>query len=134
MSSRKSILILLSLVLLIAVSGLAQNPGPPPLTDEQTLLQTMHSIRSEALYDYVKELTSEKYGGRLTGTAEFNAAADWVISLLKKWGVQPGGDNGTYLQTFPNPYTLVFKGGECVLHIPVRDAKGDIMYLHFTME
>jgi hypothetical protein len=126
MSSRKSILILLSLVLLIAVSGLAQNPGPPPLTDEQTLLQTMHSIRSEALYDYVKELTSEKYGGRLTGTAEFNAAADWVISLLKKWGVQPGGDNGTYLQTFPNPYTLVFKGGECVLHIPVRDAKGDI--------
>ena len=126
MSSRKSIPVLFSLVLLIAVSGLAQNPGQPPLTDEQTLLQTMHSIRSEALYDYVKELTSEKYGGRLTGTAEFDAAVDWVISLLKSWGVQPGGDNGTYLQKFPNPYTLVFKGGECVLHLPVRDAKGDI--------
>ena len=31
--------------------------------------------------------------------------------LLKSWGVQPGGDNGTFYQSFPNPYTIVSKGG-----------------------
>ncbi|MBN1940234.1 MAG: M20/M25/M40 family metallo-hydrolase [Candidatus Aminicenantes bacterium] len=81
----------------------------------------MHLIRSETLYGYVEELTSEKFGGRLTGTPEFEASAEWVISHLKKWGVQPGGDNGTYRQKFPNPYTLVFPGGECSLHLPVKD-------------
>ncbi|MHB8054449.1 MAG: PA domain-containing protein, partial [Candidatus Aminicenantales bacterium] len=125
MSSRKFFPVFLSLVLLVAVSGSAQYPSQPPLTDEQKLLSAMHSIRSETLYNYVKELTSERFGGRLTGTAEYNACADWVISLLKGWGVQPGGDNGTYLQVFPNPYTLVFKGGECVLHVPVKIGKGE---------
>ena len=95
--------------------------APPPLTDEQKLCAAMHLIESQTLYDYVKELTSEKFGGRLTGTPEFNASAEWVISLLKKWGVQPAGDKGTYLQAFPNPYTLVFKGGLLTMNIPVKD-------------
>ena len=121
MSRSKTIPILLSFVLLLSASISAQMPNRPPLTEEQKLLEAMHSIRSETLYNYVKELTSEKFGGRLTGTAEFDACAEWVISLLKKWGVAPGGDNGTYLQKFPNPYTLVFPGGMCVLNVPVKD-------------
>ena len=92
-----------------------------PLTDEQKLLEAMHLISSEPLFDYVKELCSEKYAGRLTGTPEFDACAAWVASLLKSWGVQPAGDRGTYLQAFPNPYSLVFKGGLLTMDIPVKD-------------
>ena len=92
-----------------------------PQTDEQKLLTAMHLIESQTLYDYVKEMVSEKYGGRLTGTPEYNACAEWVISLLKNWGVQPAGDKGTYLQAYPNPYTLVFKGGLLTMTIPVKD-------------
>ena len=119
----KNLLVLPILASILAASAAAQYPGAAaaPLTDEQKLLAAMHSIRSETLSEYVKELTSEKYGGRLTGTAEYDACADWVISLLKKWGVAPGGDDGTYFQKFPNPYTLVFPGGACVLHLPVKD-------------
>jgi hypothetical protein len=106
---------------LMAAPQAQRGQAAAPLTDEQKLLAAMHLISSETLYDYVKELTSEKYGGRLTGTAEFNASADWVISLLKTWGVQPAGDKGTYLQAFPNPYTLVFKGGLLTMNIPVKD-------------
>ncbi|MGD0782645.1 MAG: PA domain-containing protein, partial [Candidatus Aminicenantales bacterium] len=97
-----------------------QRPATPP-TDEQKLLEAMHLISSETLFGYVKELCSEKYGGRLTGTPEFNACASWISSLLKSWGVQPAGDRGTYLQAFPNPYSLVFKGGLLTMNIPVND-------------
>jgi len=79
-------------------------------TDEQRLLQVMHSISSHKLFDYVKELASEKYAGRLTGTEEYNEAARWVSSFFEKWGIAPAGDNNTYFQAFPIAYTLVFKG------------------------
>ena len=55
------------------------------LTDEQKLLQVMHSIHSQTLYDYVAELASDKYWGRLTGTEGYNQSAEWVISFFKKW-------------------------------------------------
>jgi hypothetical protein len=90
----------------------------PPASEELKLLRTMHTIASQPLYDYVREMTSERYGGRLTGTEEFNLCAQWVAGLFQKWGLQPAGDKGSYLQAFPNPYTLVFPGGALVLNIP----------------
>jgi len=87
--------------------------------EEAKLLKAFHQISSQPLYDWVKELSSEKYQGRLTGTDGFNQAASWVISLLSSWGVQPAGDQGTFLQAFPNPYTLVLDRGEVSLHLPV---------------
>jgi hypothetical protein len=85
------------------------------LTVEQQLLLTAHSISSNKLYDYVAELTSEKYAGRLTGTAEYNACAEWVVRKFEQFGLQGGGDNGSFYQTFANPYTLVFPGCELSL-------------------
>jgi hypothetical protein len=91
-----------------------------PLNDEEKLMEAMHSISSHTLMDYVTELCSEKYGGRLTGTPGYDAAAQWVAGLLEKWNLQPAGDNGTYFQDFPNPYTLVFPGAKVILHIPYQ--------------
>lgn len=93
-------------------------PAPAPPTDEARLLAAMHLIQSQPLYNYVAELVSEKYGGRLTGTKEYEACVAWVESLLKGWGIEPGGDNGTYRQLFPNPYTVVLPGGVCEMTIP----------------
>jgi hypothetical protein len=113
---------LLGLLLIGSLSLSAQPQArPPQASDEQKILDTMHSITSFKLFDYEKELCSEKYSGRLTGTAEFNTCADWVISLLKKWGVAPAGDKGTYLQAFPDPYTLVFPGGMLSLNLTVNN-------------
>jgi len=122
---KRNVVLALVICLLAPLSVLGQSrPNPVPVSDEQKILEAMHSISSQTLYDDVKELVSEKYGGRLTGTPEYKACADWVISLLKKWGVQPAGNQGTYLQSYPNPYTLVFKGGALTLNIPV--AQGTI--------
>jgi hypothetical protein len=116
-------IIAIAVGLFIVSAAYAQPQGrqQPPLTEEQKLLEAMHLIQSQTLYDYVKELVSEKYGGRLTGTTDYDACVEWVVSLLKKWGLQPAGENGTYLQTYPNPYTLVFKGGSLTMDIPVKD-------------
>jgi len=70
----------------------------------------------------MKEMTSEKYAGRLTGTEEYNTCAEWVASLLETWGIAPAGNNGTYLQAFPNSYTLVFEGCEVYLHLSYKDS------------
>jgi len=110
------------IVCFLSLSALYAQPQRrrPELSDEQKILNVMHSISSHTLFDYIKELTSEKYDGRLTGTSGYNASAEWAIGLFKKWGIMPAGDKGTYLQAYPNPYTLVFQGGELSLNIPVK--------------
>jgi hypothetical protein len=98
----------------------AQNRRAP--TDEELFLGALHGIESQKLMGYVEELCLEKYAGRLCGTEEYKLCAEWVISLLKEWGVGPGGDNGTDYQNFPNPYTLVLPGCEVSLDMKVNDA------------
>jgi len=109
MKLKKILSISLMIFILGVFSPVTAQQARPQLTDQQKVLQVMHSISSHMLFDYVKELASDKYWGRLTGTQGFNDSSQWVITHLKKWGLKPGGDNGTFLQAFPNPYTLVFK-------------------------
>ncbi|MEE8604294.1 MAG: M28 family peptidase [Candidatus Aminicenantaceae bacterium] len=81
--------------------------------EEKTQMdKLLDSISGEKLLGYVKKLSSKTYTGRLTGTPEFKACANWVSSLFEEWGLTPRGDNDTFLQTYPNPYTIVFVGGE----------------------
>ncbi len=96
--------------------------------DDEALVQAMHSISSHVLLDYVKKLASEKFAGRLTGTEEYKASAEWVSSLFHKWAISPGGDNGSYLQAFPSPYTIVFEGGELSSRQPGRRARKRYRY------
>ena len=91
----------------------AQLPKPPadPLSEDH-LLAVMHHISSHTLLGYVEEMAAPKYQGRLTGTPGYDAVAEWATGLLRSWKIKPAGDSGTYLQRFPNPYTLVLPGAE----------------------
>ena len=80
-------------------------------------------ITGQVMMDYVRELCSEKYAGRLTGTKGYDGSAAWLAGKLAQWGLRPGGDNGTYFQDFPNPYTLVLPGAELVLHPPQKEGQ-----------
>jgi hypothetical protein len=91
--------------------------------EEAKILEAFHAISSHPLLEYVQELTSAKYAGRLTGTPEYDASAAWVAALMESWGVRPAGDNGTWFQEFPNPYTLVLPDGEVSLHVPQKGSK-----------
>lgn len=118
MKSKKLYLLFLAFALICVSIVFSTQRQPTEATDEEKILQTLHSISSHILFAYVDELASEKYAGRLTGTEEYNAAAKWVASHFKKWGIAPAGDEDSYFQAFPNPYTLVFKDCEVYLHLP----------------
>jgi hypothetical protein len=90
-------------------------------TADEMILDAMHGISSHKIMSNITELCSEKYGGRLTGTPAYDASAQWIASLLSKWNISPGGDNNTYFQKFPNPYTLVLDSGSIELHIPYKN-------------
>ncbi|HHF52648.1 MAG TPA: M28 family peptidase [Candidatus Aminicenantes bacterium] len=127
----KKIFVSVLCVFLLSASFLSAQRQRMELTQEQKLLQVMHSIHSQTLFDYVKELSSDKYWGRLTGTDGYNQSAQWVISHFKKWGLLPAGDENTYLQAFPNPYTLVFKDCYVSMNIPVD---GETVQKYYTYE
>jgi hypothetical protein len=74
---------------------------------EETLLNAMHSITSQEMTDYVIEQCDDKYQGRLTGTPEYQACAEWLAGEFSEWGVSPGGKDGSWFQWFDIPYTLV---------------------------
>jgi hypothetical protein len=116
----KSRWIFILFFLFVNTALFTQAEKSPTPSKEEMLLDAMHSISSHSLFDYIKEMCSEKYTGRLTGTEGYNKSADWVSKFMNKWGVKPGGDNDTYFQDFPNPYTLVFEGSKAILHIPYK--------------
>lgn len=89
--------------------------------DEETRLQYFHSISSEEIAGWMAEICSPEYNGRLAGTPEYIAAAEWVAGMLGEWGVRPAGDGGTWFQWFDQPYTVVRDIGSLQLHIPQKD-------------
>jgi hypothetical protein len=131
MKANRLRVLILSLILILASAvassrAAAQDQKSQP-SDERMMLDAMHGISSQALLGYVQELVSEKFGGRLTGTKEFNDCSEWVAGLFKAWGVKPAGEDGTYFQLFPDPYTIVFPGGEVDLVIPQAKSKDVIV-------
>ncbi len=132
--SRRSVLsVVFTFALTVAgLTAQAARQSAARQTDEARILEAMHLIQSQPLFNYVAELVSEKYGGRLTGTKEYEACVAWVESLLEGWGIEPGGENGTYRQLFPNPYTTVFPGGVCEMLVPA--GKGGVVRKSYKYE
>lgn len=88
---------------------------------EAKLLKQLHAIKSEEMMTWLEKLCSPEFNGRLTGTPEFMASAEWVAGKLKEWEIKPGGDNGSYFQWMNNPYTVINDIGSLSLNIPVSD-------------
>jgi len=93
---------------------------------EAKLLSRFHTITSEEMMTWMEKLCSPEFQGRLSGTPEFIAGAEWVAGMLKEWGIKPGGDNGTYFQWFDAPYTVVNDIGTLSLKITQTDGSSII--------
>lgn len=81
----------------------------------KAMISAFHSISSNDMLQDAAELTSAKYGGRLSGSPGYMLAAKWVAGELKKAGVRPGLGDSTYLQYFPNDYSEVLSPGSLIL-------------------
>jgi hypothetical protein len=99
-----------SLVLLCTLSLLSYSQD-----QEKAILTTFHTISSNDLLNDAAELSSAKYGGRLSGSPGYLAAAGWVAGQLRQAGVKPALSDSTYLQYFQNAYSEVFSPGTVTL-------------------
>jgi hypothetical protein len=88
---------------------------------EAKILKQFHTISSEEMMTWIEKLCSPEFNGRLTGTPEFQASAQWVADKLKEWGVKPAGDIGSYFQWFNHPYTVINDIGSLTLSSPQSD-------------
>ncbi len=100
--------LLLPVLFLLALDVYAQD-------SDKGILNTFHSISSNDMLRDVAELTSAKYGGRLSGSPGYLHAAQWVADELKRAGVKSGVNDGSYLQYFPNAYSIVHNPGTVTL-------------------
>lgn len=89
--------------------------------NESPQIRGMKSISSHELLGYVNELASDKYGGRLTGTAGYDSSASWLIRHFKDWGIKGKSPSGGYLQHFDIPYTRVYPGCKVTMNLPQGD-------------
>jgi hypothetical protein len=61
---------------------------------------TATAIDQQRFLDHIKVLSSDELQGRGNGTPGLDRAADYIGSTFRASGLQPGGDAGSYFQTF----------------------------------
>lgn len=110
----KKIFILLAFII-SAFPAFSQNEH------ELRLLKYFHTIQSEEMMNWIEKLCCPEFNGRLTGTPEFLASAEWVGGKLREWGIKPAGDNNTYFQKFDFPFTVINDPGKLILNLEQPD-------------
>jgi hypothetical protein len=67
-------------------------------TLEKPVAQALRTVKPKALKAHVKYLADDRLRGRMPGTEGYQLAVDYVTGQLRGMGVEPAGENGTYLQ------------------------------------
>src|SRR5690349_15070574 len=81
-----------------SISALAQNPSTKGST--KMTLPAIAAIRPSELEADLFAMTDNKFRGREAGTADELRAAAWLADKARAAGLQPAGDDSTYLQFF----------------------------------
>ncbi|WP_299823961.1 M28 family peptidase [uncultured Pontibacter sp.] len=87
--------LILGLCLLAAVH---QAPAQGLKVDKK-VDKSLKKVEPEAIKKHIWFLADDKLLGRKPGTPGYQTAVDYITDNYKKLGVQPAGENGTYLQT-----------------------------------
>lgn len=95
--------------LFFTLGGIAQNT----VSTEKTTAITTYDFSKENLLKHIKELSSDAYEGRETGTAGGIKAKNYIIATFEKLGVKPLGN--MFVQPFPMPEHKKIKKGVNVI-------------------
>lgn len=91
-------------------------PLPPPAQ------KALEGITSSAFEGHVRFLADDRLEGRAAGTRGYDLAAAWVASHFRKLGLEPAGDDGSYLQQIEFiQSTAIPEETSFVLHRPAGD-------------
>src|SRR3989441_5388399 len=65
-----------------------------------TAATVVPDLSASRYLSHVTYLARDEMKGRGNGSPELDQAADYIASQFRTWGLKPGGENGTYFQTF----------------------------------
>jgi len=97
-----SVLVVLTLCLSSSAFSVAY-AGKPQDTNSE-LIQIADMIDGTQALDHVEILAGGTYDGRLAGTSDCDEAAEYIADRFGDYGLEPFGDDGTYLETFSITY------------------------------
>ncbi len=84
-----------------AMAGAADAPAKPLPADPAKALADLPPVFSRTtMTETIATLTAPAMEGRGVGTKGLSDAAAFIAARFKSYGLLPGGDRGTYLQTF----------------------------------
>jgi Zn-dependent M28 family amino/carboxypeptidase len=58
----------------------------------------LNTVQPDSIKAHIAYLADDKLKGRAPGTEGYQMAIDYVVSHFKQFGLEPAGENGTYLQ------------------------------------
>ncbi len=91
--TRLGVLTVLSLML----AGCAAMGGPTPPTPEEAAM----TITADEVAAHMAYLASDAMRGRDTPSPELEEAATYLAARFDSMGLEPGGDEGTFIQRYP---------------------------------
>jgi len=68
------------------------------LKPDKEVVKAIKAVKPEAIQSHIQYLADDRLQGRLPGTEGYQLAVDYVVKQYQAMGVQPAGENGTYLQ------------------------------------
>ena len=93
-----------------------------PLTVPKPVKQALDQVQPDAIKAHIAYLADDRLRGRQPGTPGYQMAVDYVTGQLKTLGVQPAGENGTYLQKVRLRRAFLKPGAT----FTARDAQGTV--------
>lgn len=99
------------ITILVACFAFAMAPvlRAEPRGDDAGLLK---AVTLDTLSTHLKTLAADDMEGRAAGGKGGHKAGDYIIEQFRKMGLEPGGDNGTYVQSFELARTEVADSGK----------------------
>ena len=100
-------LLILSTVAISACSGGPGAPGTPPSPIsgggdyENATVRAAATILPENIRRHITFLASDELAGRDTPSAGIETAAAYLVEFLEEAGLEPAGEDGTFIQRFP---------------------------------
>jgi hypothetical protein len=90
---KRFLFLALSCGLMLQESAYAQS-----LALDKPIEKSLKKVKPNDIKAHIKYLADDRLMGRKPGTEGYQMAVDYVVEHYQKSGIEPGGENGTYLQ------------------------------------
>ncbi|MCH7892393.1 MAG: hypothetical protein IH921_12905, partial [Gemmatimonadetes bacterium] len=113
-------ILVLSTVGFSACSGGSGAPGPAPspvsggFDYERATERAAATILADDIRRHITFLASDELAGRDTPSPGLETAASYLVDFLEEAGLEPAGENGTFIQRFPYTRTAMVAASRLV--------------------